>query len=233
MRSSSASARAEFEFEFEGDVDNVSRAIKEMDVGHPLAVDNDDAVWRVVAATASPSSSPASTASDSVSRPSFSSIRAWRRRHDRAHPTWPVRCAVSTAVITSGCRASRSSRATPARPAGEGRIHAPSGRSADVRSIGADACEAEPSQSSGCRPALPPAQEIAAMCVSRCMCHAPTSLATSSSPPDARSRSFPMHKTPIRSSAAMRRPTFDGHHAHAGRTSTREIPVRTHAQGDL
>jgi hypothetical protein len=34
------------EFEFEGDLDNVSRAIKEMDVGYPLAVDNDYAVWR-------------------------------------------------------------------------------------------------------------------------------------------------------------------------------------------
>ncbi len=34
------------EFEFEGDLDNVSRAIKEMDVRYPLAVDNDYAVWR-------------------------------------------------------------------------------------------------------------------------------------------------------------------------------------------
>ncbi len=34
------------EFEFEGDLDNVARAIKEMDVGYPLAVDNDYAVWR-------------------------------------------------------------------------------------------------------------------------------------------------------------------------------------------
>ena len=34
------------EFEFEGDLDNVRRAIKEMDVRYPLAVDNDYAVWR-------------------------------------------------------------------------------------------------------------------------------------------------------------------------------------------
>jgi Thioredoxin like C-terminal domain/Redoxin len=34
------------EFEFEGDLNNVSRAIKEMDVRYPLAVDNDYAVWR-------------------------------------------------------------------------------------------------------------------------------------------------------------------------------------------
>jgi len=33
------------EFEFEGDLDNVRRAIKEMDVRYPLAVDNDYAVW--------------------------------------------------------------------------------------------------------------------------------------------------------------------------------------------
>jgi hypothetical protein len=34
------------EFEFEGDLDNVGRAIKEMDVRYPLVVDNDYAVWR-------------------------------------------------------------------------------------------------------------------------------------------------------------------------------------------
>jgi hypothetical protein len=34
------------EFEFEGDVDNVGRAIKEMDVRYALAVDNGYAVWR-------------------------------------------------------------------------------------------------------------------------------------------------------------------------------------------
>ena len=34
------------EFEFEGDLDNVSRAIKEMDVRYPVAVDNDYAVWQ-------------------------------------------------------------------------------------------------------------------------------------------------------------------------------------------
>ena len=34
------------EFEFEADLDNVGRAIKEMDVRYPLAVDNDYAVWR-------------------------------------------------------------------------------------------------------------------------------------------------------------------------------------------
>jgi hypothetical protein len=34
------------EFEFEGDLGNVRRAIKEMDVRYPLAVDNDYAVWR-------------------------------------------------------------------------------------------------------------------------------------------------------------------------------------------
>jgi Thioredoxin like C-terminal domain/AhpC/TSA family len=34
------------EFEFEGDLDNVRRAIREMGVRYPLAVDNDYAVWR-------------------------------------------------------------------------------------------------------------------------------------------------------------------------------------------
>jgi thioredoxin family protein/AhpC/TSA family protein len=34
------------EFDFEGDVDNVRRAIKEMDVRYPMVVDNDYAVWR-------------------------------------------------------------------------------------------------------------------------------------------------------------------------------------------
>jgi thiol-disulfide isomerase/thioredoxin len=34
------------EFDFEGDLDNVRRALKEMDVGYPVAVDNDYAVWR-------------------------------------------------------------------------------------------------------------------------------------------------------------------------------------------
>ena len=34
------------EFEFEEDLDNVRRAIKEMDVRYPVAVDNDYAVWR-------------------------------------------------------------------------------------------------------------------------------------------------------------------------------------------
>ena len=34
------------EFEFEGDLGNVDRAIKEMDVRYPVAVDNDYAVWR-------------------------------------------------------------------------------------------------------------------------------------------------------------------------------------------
>ena len=34
------------EFEFEGDRDNVARAIEEMDVRYPVAVDNDYAVWR-------------------------------------------------------------------------------------------------------------------------------------------------------------------------------------------
>ena len=34
------------EFEFEGDLANVDRAIKEMDVRYPVAVDNDYAVWR-------------------------------------------------------------------------------------------------------------------------------------------------------------------------------------------
>jgi hypothetical protein len=33
------------EFEFEGDLDNVRRAIREMGVGYPVAVDNDYAVW--------------------------------------------------------------------------------------------------------------------------------------------------------------------------------------------
>ena len=33
------------EFDFEGDLDNVRRAIEEMDVRYPLAVDNDYAVW--------------------------------------------------------------------------------------------------------------------------------------------------------------------------------------------
>ena len=34
------------EFEFEGDVNNVGRAIKEMDVRYPVVVDNDYAVWQ-------------------------------------------------------------------------------------------------------------------------------------------------------------------------------------------
>src|SRR5262245_63899531 len=34
------------EFEFEGELGNVRRAIKEMDVRYPVAVDNDYAVWR-------------------------------------------------------------------------------------------------------------------------------------------------------------------------------------------
>ncbi len=34
------------EFEFEGNVDNVRRAIEEMDVRYPVAVDNDYAIWR-------------------------------------------------------------------------------------------------------------------------------------------------------------------------------------------
>jgi Thioredoxin like C-terminal domain/AhpC/TSA family len=34
------------EFEFEGDVDNVGRAIREMDVRYPVVVDNDYAVWQ-------------------------------------------------------------------------------------------------------------------------------------------------------------------------------------------
>ena len=34
------------EFEFEGDLSNVERAVKEMDVRYPVAVDNDYAVWR-------------------------------------------------------------------------------------------------------------------------------------------------------------------------------------------
>jgi hypothetical protein len=34
------------EFEFEGDLDNVRRALKEMDVRYPVAVDNDYAVWQ-------------------------------------------------------------------------------------------------------------------------------------------------------------------------------------------
>jgi hypothetical protein len=34
------------EFEFEGELDNVERAIKEMDVRYPVAVDNDYAVWQ-------------------------------------------------------------------------------------------------------------------------------------------------------------------------------------------
>jgi hypothetical protein len=34
------------EFEFEGDLDNVRRAVEEMDVRYPIVVDNDYAVWR-------------------------------------------------------------------------------------------------------------------------------------------------------------------------------------------
>jgi hypothetical protein len=34
------------EFEFEGELDNVERAIKEMDVRYPIAVDNDYAIWQ-------------------------------------------------------------------------------------------------------------------------------------------------------------------------------------------
>ena len=34
------------EFEFEGDLDNVGRAIKEMDVRYPVVVDNDYAIWQ-------------------------------------------------------------------------------------------------------------------------------------------------------------------------------------------
>src|SRR3954454_11632774 len=37
------------EFDFEGDLDNVARAIKEMDVRYPVAVDNDYAVWQAFA----------------------------------------------------------------------------------------------------------------------------------------------------------------------------------------
>ena len=36
------------EFEFEGDVDNVGRAIREMDVRYPVVVDNDYAVWQAL-----------------------------------------------------------------------------------------------------------------------------------------------------------------------------------------
>ncbi|TMB50121.1 MAG: redoxin domain-containing protein [Chloroflexi bacterium] len=34
------------EFDFEGDLDNVGRAMKEMDVRYPVAVDNDYAIWQ-------------------------------------------------------------------------------------------------------------------------------------------------------------------------------------------
>jgi Thioredoxin like C-terminal domain/AhpC/TSA family len=34
------------EFDFEGDLDNVRRAVEEMDVRYPLAVDNDYTIWR-------------------------------------------------------------------------------------------------------------------------------------------------------------------------------------------
>ena len=34
------------EFEFEGDIDNVERALKEMDVHYPVVVDNDYAIWQ-------------------------------------------------------------------------------------------------------------------------------------------------------------------------------------------
>ena len=34
------------EFDFEGDLDNVGRAIEEMDVRYPVVVDNDYAVWQ-------------------------------------------------------------------------------------------------------------------------------------------------------------------------------------------
>jgi hypothetical protein len=34
------------EFDFEGEIENVERAISEMDVGYPVAVDSDSAVWR-------------------------------------------------------------------------------------------------------------------------------------------------------------------------------------------
>jgi hypothetical protein len=37
------------EFAFEGDVDNVTRALREMDVRYPVAVDNDYAVWQAFA----------------------------------------------------------------------------------------------------------------------------------------------------------------------------------------
>jgi hypothetical protein len=37
------------EFDFEGDLDNVARALKEMDVRYPVAVDNDYAVWQAFA----------------------------------------------------------------------------------------------------------------------------------------------------------------------------------------
>jgi len=36
------------EFEFEGNLDNVERALKEMDVRYPVAVDNDYAVWNAL-----------------------------------------------------------------------------------------------------------------------------------------------------------------------------------------
>jgi hypothetical protein len=34
------------EFDFEGNLDNVSRAVEEMDIGYPVVVDNDYAVWQ-------------------------------------------------------------------------------------------------------------------------------------------------------------------------------------------
>jgi hypothetical protein len=37
------------EFDFEGDLDNVGRALKEMEVRYPVAVDNDYAVWQAFA----------------------------------------------------------------------------------------------------------------------------------------------------------------------------------------
>jgi Redoxin. len=36
------------EFEFEGNLENVERAIKEMDVRYPIAVDNDYAIWQAL-----------------------------------------------------------------------------------------------------------------------------------------------------------------------------------------
>src|SRR5262245_50218188 len=37
------------EFDFEGDVDNVARALRDMDVRYPVVVDNDYAIWQAFA----------------------------------------------------------------------------------------------------------------------------------------------------------------------------------------